>query len=389
MQSPRSLVLALTTLALGGCFADVGGAGPEQPYSTTANGYATQSIVGNPTSTPAHLQADLNIKLRGLLEVNEIRQLVQLNGPTDGGAPKVNTLFVDHRTPGIARVFKVGVFGGLAQGTESGAVHVLEFVSQGGEELRTPASGYDIGDGKTALVLYADDDSLTLKYTREDNIVHGYAIHLLGLQVEPALRNLYDSCVAAGRQQLPALAAGQRLGTANGTLRVSVRDTGQFMDPRSRKDWYDGTGPEEPPPSEPPPSSPSEPPPSSPPEEPPPTSPPPEPPPSSPPPAGGTSCSASGVSFALSQAPAACGQVSIAVTAASPFTWVMAGVQAPGSTVTWQGGATNVGCSGGACHWTFPGVGVPCQAGPYTVHLIKDATGDNPAAGVTVASCQL
>ena len=133
----------------------------------------------------------------------------------------------------------MGVFGGLSQGTENGAVHVLEFVTKAGEELRTPSSGYHIGDGKTALVLFVDDDSLTIKYTREDNVVWGYTLHVEGICVEPNLLAVYESMNAAGRSSLPALRSGQAFGCARGNeIRVAIRDTGTFMEPRRHEDWW-------------------------------------------------------------------------------------------------------------------------------------------------------
>jgi len=108
-----------------------------------------------------------------------------------------------------------------------------------GEVIETPRSGYSIGDGYAALVLYADDDTITLKYTREDNVVYGYTIHLSGVCVEPSLLALYQACDAAGRGELPALAGDQPLGRARGAeVYAAVRDTGAWMDPRSRKDWW-------------------------------------------------------------------------------------------------------------------------------------------------------
>ena len=44
-----------------------------------------------------------------------------------------------------------------------------------------------------------------------------------------------------GRRHLPALRAGQPFGRANGDeIQVAIRDTGKFMDPRTRKDWWHG-----------------------------------------------------------------------------------------------------------------------------------------------------
>ena len=110
-----------------------------------------------------------------------------------------------------------------------------------GEVLRLPDSGYDIGSGYDALVLYATETRLTIKYTREDNVVRGYTLHLENVCAEPGLLSLYRQLNAQGRRTLPALRPGQPLGRATGSeILVAVRDTGNFMDPRSRKDWWRG-----------------------------------------------------------------------------------------------------------------------------------------------------
>ena len=50
---------------------------------------------------------------------------------------------------------------------------------------------------------------------------------------------LYEACNAAGRGELPALRPDQPLGRARGTeVYVAIRDTGSWMDPRVRKDWW-------------------------------------------------------------------------------------------------------------------------------------------------------
>jgi hypothetical protein len=104
-----------------------------------------------------------------------------------------------------------------------------------------PVAGYDIGGGYGALVLYAEPRRLTLKYTGEDNVVAGYTIHLENVCVDENLLALYEQMNAAGRTELPALFPGQPLGRAPGTeIDVAIRDTGSFLDPRSRKDWWQG-----------------------------------------------------------------------------------------------------------------------------------------------------
>lgn len=101
----------------------------------------------------------------------------------------------------------------------------------------------------------------------------------------------------------------------------------------------------------------------------------------------GTSCAAAGVSFSARQPLVACGAVDIVVGAGEGYTWVMAGISAPGQAATWRGGATGITCSGGACRWTFANTSVPCAEGPYTLHFMVDAEHDDPAQGREIASC--
>jgi hypothetical protein len=102
-----------------------------------------------------------------------------------------------------------------------------------------PESGYSIGQGYEVLVLYADQERITLKYTSEDNVVSGYTLHVEKICVESNLLTLYEQMNAAGRAHLPALRAGQAFGRARGDeIGISIRDAGRFMDPRVRKDWW-------------------------------------------------------------------------------------------------------------------------------------------------------
>jgi hypothetical protein len=88
-------------------------------------------------------------------------------------------------------------------------------------------------------VLFADKDSITFKYTSEDNVVSGYTVHIQDICVEPKLLALYQQENAAGRAELPALTGNQPFGRARASeVLVAIRDTGAFMDPRVKKDWW-------------------------------------------------------------------------------------------------------------------------------------------------------
>ena len=110
-----------------------------------------------------------------------------------------------------------------------------------GEIIHTPNSGYSIGSGYEVLVLYAAPTRITLKFTREDNVIQGYTIHVENVCVEPRLLALYQTSNTNGRGVLPALQSGQGLGRASGAeIAAAIQDAGMWMEPRSRKDWWQG-----------------------------------------------------------------------------------------------------------------------------------------------------
>ena len=189
---------------------------------------------------------DVNLLLRQRKAVNFHKGLKKINGPTDPNQPpQLYSLFVNDRVPAFSAVYQVQnwdwgckCFKGYISSPE---VTLAGMVTKLDEVIRVPKSSYNIGGGNTAMVLYAAKNTITLKYTTEDDVVKGYTIHISGICVEPALQKLYDSCHKNGRKQLPALNNTQPLGRAiHGEIQVSIRDTGAWMDPRSRKDWWQG-----------------------------------------------------------------------------------------------------------------------------------------------------
>lgn len=207
--------------------------------------YGSLSVNGPPTDRPAENHPDLNLAIRSYEFTNLSPDLVDLNGGSDSNAPQLPVLFSDRRTPAFAASYKVYDWnwgtdqrGGLIGNPE---VTLLGMQTTPGETIGVPNSGYNIGQGYQAFVLYASDTRLTLKYTRDDNVVHGYTVHLENVCPEPSLLALYRQLNSQGRGRLPALKGGQLLGrAAGGEIRAAVRDNGSFMDPRSRKDWWQG-----------------------------------------------------------------------------------------------------------------------------------------------------
>jgi hypothetical protein len=216
------------------------------PYSApTGTGFGTLSIQSPPTDRPAAQNADLNLSLRGYTRINADLTLVNYDGEADPGAPQFAGLFGDNRTPKFTRVFQIYHWNWgcncRASPIDDPEVTLLGMGVSAGEAIYVPEADLDIGDGFVALVLYADADRVTLKYTREDNVQYGYTLHVEGIAVDSNLLGAYQQLNAAGRHELPALRARKFLGRASGTeIRVAIRDAGTFLDPRSRKDWWRG-----------------------------------------------------------------------------------------------------------------------------------------------------
>jgi hypothetical protein len=120
--------------------------------------------------------------------------------------------------------------------------------TSGSDNIRMPFSQYDIQGGYGGIVIYAAPDSVTLKYTREDNVVKGYTIHILNFSVDAGLLSAYRTANNNGRNNLPAVKPCQIIGKASGSeINVAIRDIGSFLDPRSAEDWWGVVKPTTPP----------------------------------------------------------------------------------------------------------------------------------------------
>jgi hypothetical protein len=215
----------------------------------SGNRYETIPIIPPATGLAAAEHGDLNLALRGYSATSANLGFASYNGSADGGAPQMPGIFADNRTPKFTSVHRVndwnwscGAHGCRGNPLTYPPVTLLGMGTKAGEALAAPSRGAEIyPGGYKTLVLYADESRLTLKYTRDDSVVSGYTVHLEGLTVDPNLLALYRQANAAGRGSLPALRDGQSLGAASGSqVLVAVRDCGTFLDPRSRKDWWQG-----------------------------------------------------------------------------------------------------------------------------------------------------
>lgn len=206
-------------------------------------------------SHPAPIHADLNLAQRGYVAVALPPSFTDINGPVDGDAPQLASLFVNRQPIHFAALYQVhdwdwgcGAHGCRQTPLSAPEATLLGLQTETGAPLRVPARQADIyrdsnGEEYVAVALYAEANRLTLGYTRDGSVAHGYVVHLEEICVDPMLVQRYHAADRNGRRELPALRHEQHLGVARSQeVRLAIRDRGAFLDPRSRKDWWRGFG---------------------------------------------------------------------------------------------------------------------------------------------------
>ena len=218
------------------------------PLASSAS-YDTVAVIGPPLSRSPVVNPDINLALRGYIPTTGARELVNIDGPTDDLAPQLGTVFADRRPPLFTELYRVrdwdwpcATNGCMGQPIPEPPVTLVALESNLGESVGIPWRGPQIyNGGYIALVLYAEANRLTFTYTREDNPAIGYLVHMEDFCVDPNLLALYRQQDALGRSRLPALRPQDLVGSiGTQSLKLAIRDTGSFMDPRSRKDWWVG-----------------------------------------------------------------------------------------------------------------------------------------------------
>ncbi|CAN5136977.1 hypothetical protein BH09PAT2_BH09PAT2_02340 [soil metagenome] len=227
--------------------------------TTSTQSYALAAInASNPADRqPANEHPDKNLTVRGYQQITDDPALMVVRDYTDPkrdySAPQLTTV-TDNRDVPFYHLYQVndwkwgnpwGTRGSpLVEDTnnnppKSYGVTAAGFFASAGSNVYVPNSGYNVGGGHQAYVLYADNDRLTLVYGNQDTAANGYVIHLENFCVDPNLvKKYFDSSL--GRSQLPVLDGGQYVGKfKTKELIVAVRDTGRFMDPRSVA-WWQG-----------------------------------------------------------------------------------------------------------------------------------------------------
>lgn len=198
---------------------------------------------------------DTNLDNRGYEPIQGDKNLIPYSHPIDNNAPQLSGLIEGNPTPGISNLYQVYDWnwstnekGSLIErksNEPNDFATLIGLNTQGGQGILVPPSGYEIGGGYEVMVLYATPDSITLQYTLDDTVANaGYTIHLDNFQVDSGLLAYYNQLDQAGRGELPALVAGEQIGQAyGGEIRVAIRDTGSFLDPRWQGDWWQNLDP--------------------------------------------------------------------------------------------------------------------------------------------------
>jgi len=241
---------------------------PTSSSNTYNPGGMIQRDTDNPVR-PAWNHADKNLALRDYAPVNAARAFVEYGSNDPTQPPQLATIFNPDRVPLFTGVYNSnnwnwansplpGTRGGPI--TAAWPVTVLGLHTTPGEQLQAPSHARDLGApwgvGGSA-VIFADADSITLKFTREDTTSNGYTVHIDNICTDPSLLTTYNNLNLDNSPRntyygtpdntvdynLPGLTAGQVFGTARDTeIRVVIVDNGSFMDPRSHGEWWQTCG---------------------------------------------------------------------------------------------------------------------------------------------------
>jgi hypothetical protein len=202
-------------------------------------------ISGDPVES-----AELNLRHRGFGLVNESPVLISREGNTYGldnlMPPQISTLF-NGPIPTIVKTYIVYAWDfrnkkSLApqSATPNFKVHLIGLNANPGQRLYGLRAGRKINsNGDVFMVLYASQKDITFTHSASDPLMGGYLFYFIDICVDPNLLRKYQESQASGRRTLPVVSPGQVFGYASNTdIKVAVRDTMSFMDPRYKEDWW-------------------------------------------------------------------------------------------------------------------------------------------------------
>ncbi len=206
----------------------------------------------DPNKPPPENNPDYRLLLLGYNPVDKQKGLVNFGPSNDPNTPpQFTAIFEGQPTPPILNTYQANGWdweNGQPVPTPwtNPEVSVIGLQTSPKAIVRVPDSSYMIGTecgdgGCDALVLYASQQEITLRYAREDDVYPGYTVHITGICVEPSLLALYQQKNAEGRAYLPAVRGGQPIGRAWGSeIAVAIRDNGPFLDPRDCDSFWKG-----------------------------------------------------------------------------------------------------------------------------------------------------
>lgn len=219
------------------------------PQSTTCPTTSTESYDSwglNPPDLTANTNPNTNAFLRGYGETTGELKLITYgyppDAPPDPKAPQLNSILKNGaQFTHLYKIHKWDEANNRPSNDYENAfpVSVLSLYAKPGQTVNTPDSGYVIGAGYKAMLVFADTKSIAINWTGDDGAIDGYAAHIEGFCVDPNLLALYQQLHNEGRHKMPVLKLGQKIGTAKSNeVRIAIRDSGTFMDPRSKLDWW-------------------------------------------------------------------------------------------------------------------------------------------------------
>ncbi len=204
---------------------------PEVNTSPTYSGRATDNRNYNP-------------KPDGWTPVNQDHNLYEEGwnpGYDPGPKPYLGNIV---NTPNSGPVCNPYLVNAQIRGPKSFPVTLCGFSASPGQPVHAPQTCQG-----PWMVVYADEGFITLQANTSDCMEGapcpagtGYGVHIDGLRVNPALLAQYRADNPNGLRSghLPTVKPNEVIGTADGNeVRVTVRDSGDFMDPRAKRDWWE------------------------------------------------------------------------------------------------------------------------------------------------------
>lgn len=240
--TPTTIPSPTQTLSSSGCPTT-----SSQSYNSVG---AERSSGDMPLNGDSANSPEINLRLRGFGPVNEGANLISRNGDKygldDQMPPQISSLF-GGPVPQIIKTYVVYEWDfqnnkSLApqQATPHYKVHLVGLQATPGQKLVGLKAARKIDPaGDVFMVLYATKTDITFTHRASDSLLGGYLFYFADLCVDPNLLAKYQADNTGGRGQLPVIAQGQVFGYAgNSDVKVGIRDTMSFVDPRYKEDWW-------------------------------------------------------------------------------------------------------------------------------------------------------